>query len=623
MNSAATQPPTPKPAYSLAGNIAFVLRTVWKWTPITIWLSLIGALSQTLMPFIAILLPKIIIDGLSDGTLSIETLLTTIGWATLATLLTTVGAKVSDTLISHGAIRNRTSYMVLCEEKTITMDYAHYEDPAGQTARMKAFEALGNNSAGGEAMVINLGKLVAHILGLILFTVLLSGLNLGIIALMAVGSLGSFSALRNAQEYEATHRDEVAEANKKRLYVHNQAGDYRNAKDIRLYNMSAWLDNLMDNIVDELMSLRRNNYKRYMIADSLDATIAFVRDAIAYTYLISLVLQGDITAGEFTMYFAAIAGVSTWLGQIATDMHLVLLASRDLTYLRSYLDMSDEPLATAQATDARHLAKPDAPLTIVFDNVSFRYPQSEQWILRDFNLTIGAGEKIALVGMNGAGKTTCIKLLTGLYRPTSGRILINGIDTATIERSELFALFSVVFQETRTLAMDVRRNVSVSPKEDSDDERVWESLNLAGLGDRVTELPLGIDHPLTRILNSEGVDLSGGQAQRLMLARALYKDAPIVVMDEPTAALDPLAEAELYQHYDSMVGGKTSLYISHRLASTRFCDRVAFISEGAVSELGSHDELMALDGAYAHMFSIQAYYYQKEIEKSKGEENND
>ena len=623
MNSGTAQPPAKASAYSLMSNIAFVLQTVWTWTPQTIWLSMIGALSQTLMPFIAILLPRIIIDGLSDGSLTTEALLTTIGWATLATLLTTVGAKVSETLISHGAIRNRTSYMVLCEEKTITMDYALYEDPAGQTARMKAFEALGSNSAGGEAMVINLGKLGAHILGLVLFTILLSGLNLGIIALMAVGSLGSFMALRKAQDYEAAHRDDISEANKKRLYVHNQAVDYHNAKDFRLYSLSSWFDHLMDSIIEDLMKLRENNYKRYLFADGLDAAIAFVRDAIAYAYLVTLVLQGDITAGEFTMYFAAIAGVSTWLGQIATDMHLVLLASRDISYFRSYLDMPDEPLSTTKAAETGHLVHPDTPLSIVFDQVSFRYPQSEQWILHNFNLSIGPGEKIALVGMNGAGKTTCIKLLTGLYRPTSGRILINGIDIASMERSELFALFSVVFQETRTLAMDVRRNVSVSPKGASDDERVWESLNLAGLGERITELPMGIDHPLTRILDSNGVDLSGGQAQRLMLARALYKDAPIVVMDEPTAALDPLAEAELYQHYDAMVGGKTSLYISHRLASTRFCDRVAFISGGSISELGSHDELMALDGDYAHMFSIQAYYYQKELDENKGAEIHD
>jgi ABC-type bacteriocin/lantibiotic exporters, contain an N-terminal double-glycine peptidase domain len=242
----------------------------------------------------------------------------------------------------------------------------------------------------------------------------------------------------------------------------------------------------------------------------------------------------------------------------------------------------------------------------------FRYPESENWTLRHFNLTIAAGEKLALVGINGAGKTTCIKLLTGLYQPTEGRILLDGQDISMMSREECYALFSVVFQDAMPLAMSLRENIALANEESTDEAKVEDCIERAGLATMVASLSRGANTELTRFLDEHGMDLSGGQTQRLMLARALYKNAPVILLDEPTAALDPIAEAEMYERYSQLVGFKTSVYISHRLASTRFCDRIAFLENGQLVEIGSHADLIAAKGKYAAMYLVQSQYYQED-----------
>lgn len=250
---------------------------------------------------------------------------------------------------------------------------------------------------------------------------------------------------------------------------------------------------------------------------------------------------------------------------------------------------------------------------ITFEHVFFRYLDAEADTLRDLSFHIRAGEKLALVGLNGAGKTTCVKLMCGLYHPTGGRILINGKDMSKLSRDEYYRLFSVVFQEANFMPFTIAQNVS-GAMEDMDRERVKSCLELAGLWDRVQKLPYGMDSLLNRELNEDGVELSGGERQKLLLAKALYKKAFVVILDEPTAALDPIAENELYQSYGELTEGRTSLYISHRLSSTRFCDRILFLENGRITETGNHEALMAAKGAYAHMYEVQSHYYKKKAE---------
>ena len=232
--------------------------------------------------------------------------------------------------------------------------------------------------------------------------------------------------------------------------------------------------------------------------------------------------------------------------------------------------------------------------------------------MKGITLHIKPGERIALVGSNGAGKTTLVKLLCGLYKPTSGTILLAGEDAGTYNRDDYFSLFSTVFQDIHLLTADIAGNISQLPPEEMDNGRVEQCLKMAGFYDKVQGLAKKEKTMLVRMVNDDAVELSGGEKQKLAMARALYKDAPVIILDEPTAALDPIAENEVYQKYAELIRGKTSLYISHRLASTRFCDRILFIDNHTIVESGTHDELMALNGKYAAMFEIQAHYYKEE-----------
>lgn len=226
------------------------------------------------------------------------------------------------------------------------------------------------------------------------------------------------------------------------------------------------------------------------------------------------------------------------------------------------------------------------------------------------NMTLRPGEKLAVVGLNGAGKTTMIKLLLRLYDPTQGYITLNGTDIRRFKREEYYRLFSPVFQNVEVLAFPIAENISMRAATDTDRDRAKSAADEAGLGDKIASLPRGIDSELLKVVDEEGVDLSGGERQKLALARALYKAAPIVVLDEPTSALDALAEQQLYERFNRMIGDKSAIYISHRLASTRFCDKVAMFVDGNMIEYGSHEELMATGGQYARMFELQAQYYQ-------------
>ena len=280
-------------------------------------------------------------------------------------------------------------------------------------------------------------------------------------------------------------------------------------------------------------------------------------------------------------------------------------ASLVLCDFREYLDLPDGGAGGKERADAHLTHAPQ----IVFDHVSFRYDGAEEDTLRDISLTLHSGERVALVGTNGAGKTTLVKLLCGLYAPTAGEVRVDGVPVGDFAREEYYRLFSPVFQDVQTAFFSLAETVAGEVGSHLDRARAERCMRRAGLGKKLDSLPLGIDTRLDKQVNKDGIELSGGEAQKLMMARALYKDAPVLVLDEPTAALDPIAENEIYLQYRDMTEGKTSLFISHRLASTRFCDRILFLKDGKIAEEGTHSELIALGGEYAKLFEIQSCWY--------------
>ena len=604
--------------YSLRSNLLFITKVIRQHQPLVIPAIFLRGILQAGLPILTIYLTKTVLDFFS---LSERVNTDLVGTLAMMILILWLGRTASNALekwLAMHANRNRHYLLQKIENKVFTMDYVNVEDPVGQRARQRAIRAINSDTSGGEAMIVHFGDLLQHGFGLAFFAAFVALLNVWILLALISASLLSVWLTRLAQLYEARHKSEESVIEQRLNYVRECAVQYESAKDIRLFSMSAWfVDSLRKNTV-QIALWKRRILTRYFLVDAAGDLVNFLRDGAAYFYLINQVIHGFLTPGEFTFYFASIAGISNWTSQMSRDLTLLNKASLDIGYLRSYLDIPEHSSVTNAAKV--QFSKNVVP-EILFENVSYRYPGAAVWTLHDVNLRIRPGEKLSIVGLNGAGKTTLVKLLCGLYQPTEGRILLDHLDISSFNREEYYHLFSVVFQEIRILALDVQQNIALCLKEDMDRARIERVIEQAGLTQTIAALPRQAKTPLTRTLEQDGVLLSGGQAQKLLLARALYKDAPVVILDEPTAALDPLAEAELYQDFSRLVEGKSSIFISHRLASTRFCDRIALLKDGRIHELGSHQELLDLGGEYAHIFEVQARYYRENKEVSDFDKN--
>ena len=337
-----------------------------------------------------------------------------------------------------------------------------------------------------------------------------------------------------------------------------------------------------------------------------------IRDS--YGYLLALALGEGLSVSEFLLYFTAVGNFTTWVTGILKGFGELHQFSLELSSVRGYIE-APEPFRM----EGGKAIEPDTslPYTLELRDVSFRYPNTETWALRHVNMKFQVGSRLAVVGENGSGKTTFIKLLCRLYDPTQGEILLNGIDIRKYSYRQYIDLFSVVFQDFQLLAFPLGQNVAAAVEVDKG--RAARCLEMAGFGKRLAALPQGLETPLYKEFDESGVQVSGGEAQKIALARALYKDAPFVVLDEPTAALDPVAEMEVYENFDKIVGDKTAVYISHRLSSCRFCDDIAVFDHGHIVQQGSHDTLVEAPGKYQELWHAQAQYYAKQ-EKEPGVE---
>ncbi|MDE5748454.1 MAG: ABC transporter ATP-binding protein/permease, partial [Acetatifactor sp.] len=347
----------------------------------------------------------------------------------------------------------------------------------------------------------------------------------------------------------------------------------------------------------------RNN----ILADIISLALDFLRGAVAYAYLLFITLRGNLSAGEFLLYFTAVGGFTSWITGILSGFTTLHRQSIEISMIREFCQFP-EPFRMEGGRELTVDAQGVYELEL--RDVSYQYPTGKKPVLEHFNLKVRPGEKLAVVGVNGAGKTTLIKLLCGFLDPDQGAVLLNGVDIREYNRRDYYRLFSAVFQDFSILGGSIAENVAQCTTPDL--EKAWSCLERAGVRERIERLPGGLDAKLEKKVYPEAVELSGGETQRLMMARMLYKDAPVILLDEPTAALDALAEQDIYERYNELTRGRTSVYISHRLASTRFCDRVILLEDGGIREEGTHEQLLALGGRYAELFQVQSKYYREE-----------
>ncbi|OPJ64382.1 ATP-binding cassette domain-containing protein [Clostridium oryzae] len=549
--------------YSVLNNIIFLLKDMWKAHPLLIVFILLQAMLSVVSPLFGIYFPKITVDLVTASADKMKIIYT----LTVFGLLMAVSMALSN-MAGNGKYMMyndmRTYYQIKLFLQSLSCDYIYVESAEGQTKYERAVSTLrAGDWSGTSKMTVAMINIFVSIICFIIYSGIISTLNIYIIL-----SVVNYFSIKNAQKYQYNHKDEEARFNKKLDYVEWTAKDVKYGKDIRLYGMSSWLIQLREILLEGYIALSRKIKNRYFVSGVVNAFTLFLRDGIAYAYLIWSVVKDNISIGNFVLYFGAITGFSGFVGSIIGDINELNGANLQMNDMRAFLDNTDEP----EPYNMVDILSGEN-MSIEFSHVYFSYDKNSEPVLKDFSISIKKGEKIALVGVNGAGKTTIIKLLCGFYKPDRGQISIDGININNFRKKDLYKLFSAVFQDVYIPPFTVAENVSLQIEKETDMELVKQCLKKVGLYDKINQYPDSIRTPMTKEVK-DGIVLSGGQQQKLLMARALYKNAPILILDEPTAALDPIAESETYHDFYELSQNKTAIYISHRLASTRFCNNL-------------------------------------------------
>lgn len=486
---------------------------------------------------------------------------------------------------------------------TLKADFLNFQE--------KSYQACYDNTSPGEAFWSGLTDLLANGLSFSVWLVLLSGLS-PLLMWVIVGTSVAGSVLgKFVNQWGWRHREEEAACHKEMDYVCRMATGRAYAKDVRIFGLRSWLEQVWDRAFHCYQSFLGKREMVYSWMNLGELFLTVLRSGATFFYLLKLFFEQGLSVADFLLYFTAAVSFTRWVTGILEQTSLLYRQSLELSVIREFLEWP-EPFLFEQGKPL--FVERDRPYEIRLDQVSFAYEGAETDTISHINLTISPGEKLAVVGLNGAGKTTLVKVICGFLDPTEGAVLLNGEDIRQYNRRDYYRLFSAIFQDFSILEASVTENVAQSV-EQIDLKRVRECIRLSGLTEKIQTLPDGLNTKLGRLVYEDGVELSGGQTQRLMLARALYKNGPVIVLDEPTAALDPIAEHDMYLKYSQMTQGRTSVFISHRLASTQFCDRILFLEQGRIAEEGSHKQLLDQKGRYARLFEIQSQYYQE-----KGEE---
>ena len=555
------------------------------------------------LPLLNARLPKLVLQGLEEGwelSVYLERL--------IALILLLVAANAAKTgldnylHIMNGPFEDIYNQQLL--DKRLAVDFETAESKEFNEQAYAVYDSLYRNKAEMKDSFLIWQRFLIALASAALYGSILWLQSPFICVLVLLPTVTAFFLQKKAHAFDRKMRLLAQAPGRKMAYVEQKATDLKAGKDIRLFDLSGWL-------LDILHKERRvsetyvNRWERaYLAANCVNAVLCFLRDSCAYVFLILRIVQGRMAVSDFVWYMAIVASCQQACASFLEQGELLGKLNQDYSRLRSFLDGWNHTFFKGTYQDVKSKA-----VEIEFRHVTFQYPESSRPCLEDLNFRIRAGEKIALVGLNGAGKTTLVKLLCGLYRPTSGEILVDGRNVLEYDRECYYQMISAVFQNTSLLPLSIAQNICAAPEKERNLTKLRKCLALAGIREKVDSLPQMENTSLGKGIIENAADLSGGERQKLWMARALYKEAPILILDEPTAALDPLAEQEIYEKYMEMAQGKTSLFISHRLSSTRFCDRIFFLEKGRITQQGSHQKLLETGGAYARLFQIQSKYY--------------
>ena len=594
-----------KGKYSVVQNCCYVMKDSLRKHPLVMVCTLVISFLSVLLSLLWTYLPTVVVGGIEKK-------------SGLGEILLTVGLIVSGIAVLHFVItylnavhtvqksNYRQQYIIYVNRKVMNCNYRTLED-AGVQAKIDQILNLifpDDNSLAINAVLNGVMNLLLTAVGMVSCAAILQQLSGWILLFVPVISAINTLLSRMTDSYFRRHRDEWSLTDRKIAYINEKLilKDY--AKDIRSYHCEEWILNRLEKLIGERGIWFCRVQKFGTLLGVVRIAVNLIYDVVVMGYAVWAVSTGKISLSSFVLYIGLIAELSGFINRFFGAFNSLISGSNDVQVIREFLEQGEGE--TKKTGLLKEIGKEG--VSIRFEHVSFSYEENGENTISDLNLCIRKGEKVAIVGGNGAGKTTLIKLLCGLYQPTEGRIYINEIPMEEYDSEEVYQLFSAVFQDFIVFPFSVAQNVAMEELHKIDNSRVKQCLQAAGL-EAYAERP---ETKLVSEAHEDGTDLSGGQIQKMLIARAIYKDAPVLLLDEPTAALDAVAEADLYEKYNSFAKEKTSVFISHRLASTRFCDRILFLKNGAVAEEGTHEELLAAGNEYAEMFEMQSRYYREE-----------
>lgn len=589
-----------KPFYKISASLKYFVPFAWRTHKSFFFCGLLEIIFGALSPFVAIITTPLIINellGARDIKLLIIYAAITVGAEAVLSLANSVigvimekYAEKFDNLISEELSR-----------RVMELDFQLTEDKNALDQIEKAKEGISWYSGGISGIIRPFMTIISALIaiaGVIVIILINAPLLFAVTGVILV--IQFFIRIRQ-NKIEIEHYEKLSKLNRVFGYLGFQITDFRYGKDIRLYDASDMMANKWDVYNTESMRHWKGQADRQLPLGILNTIADVAKDFGYYLYLGILAVMGRITIGVFSQMLTAGATFHSKMQQVTECLQDI---GKRSNYAYEYIKFMQYPAAIEKGE--RHIG--DKPHTIEFRNVSFTYPNTDVRVLDGVSIILKPGEHLSVVGLNGAGKTTFIKLMCRLYDPTDGEILLDGINIKEYNYTEYMSLFSPVFQDFKLFGFSVAENITLDSECGSDElDRLTAQV---GIADKIGSLSNGADTIIFKFFDENGVEPSGGEQQKIAIARALYKKSPVVILDEPTAALDPVAEYDIYRQFENLVGGKTAIYISHRLSSCRFCDRIAVFSDGKIMEYGTHDELVGNEnGIYAGMFAAQAQYY--------------
>lgn len=581
----------------------FFYRIAWKEKPSYVILLVLSILLNGVQPFVNLILSKYVLEELVGGrrinVLIVLALCLTIGNFVLLALIHLVRCR----LAKDDDWFNRHLYDMI-SLKSMSMAFSLTESPDALNQHRKAEEGIAWYSGGMKGLSDCVQQLFSFILtfaGVVTIVALKTPILLVVAVFAVIG--GSVAVWQTNKCYQIEF-EVFPKVNRAFGYMTRNVLKPQYSKSIRLYLAAGMMKEQFMKTMNQCASIFRYTAVKIGRWNCIGSVVNFLKNLCIYGYLGYKLVVGSISLGDFTLLSGSANTLKDSLQGILNQIQDLQKKLKFMGEYVKYIEMED----TTQ-TGTLLVEKENLP-SIEFKHVSFKYPNTEEYVLKDVSIVIPAGQHLSVVGLNGAGKTTFIKLLCRLYDVEEGEILLNGINIRDYDYDSYMKELAVVFQDFKLFALSMKENIELGDSEKESEAELDKVSELAGLTELIDSLPKGIDTQIYKNFDKEGIEPSGGELQKLAIARALYKDAPIVILDEPTAALDPVAEYEVYSHFNDLVGGKTAIYISHRLSSCKFSDRIAVFSDKTIKEYGTHDELVGKEGGiYATMFAAQAQYY--------------